>query len=100
LWCVVIVCWLRQTDLICPNSKRTLEQFNTLQADMQALEKRYSMCLEMLGEQTETVGELRGDIADMKVAFRAQVQELSSALAQANENGVASALPLSTGDRI
>ena len=36
----------------------------------------YNGALELLGEKTEQVEEMRADINDMKQAFRAQVTEL------------------------
>lgn len=38
------------------------------------LTKRYNTVLELLGEKTETIDELRADIQDMKTLFKEQLE--------------------------
>ena len=49
------------------------------EADAQKLrvvEERLAVALEMLGERSERISELEADIADMKMAYRRQTEEL------------------------
>ncbi|KAH6521703.1 hypothetical protein HBI81_151870 [Parastagonospora nodorum] len=57
--------------------KRKLDQkVETLESDLKAMEQRYETTLEMLGEKTEKVEELEGDVADLKKIYRELVQTM------------------------
>jgi predicted nucleic acid-binding Zn-ribbon protein len=57
--------------------KRELDQkVDTLEKDLKAMEQRYETTLEMLGEKTEKVEELEGDVADLKKIYRELVQTM------------------------
>jgi predicted nucleic acid-binding Zn-ribbon protein len=57
--------------------KRSLNQkVDTLEKDLKAMEQRYETTLEMLGEKTEKVEELEGDVADLKKIYRELVQTM------------------------
>jgi hypothetical protein len=57
--------------------KRGLDQkVDTLEKDLKAMEQRYETTLEMLGEKTEKVEELEGDVADLKKIYRELVQTM------------------------
>ncbi|KAJ1951098.1 hypothetical protein FBU59_000357 [Linderina macrospora] len=60
------------------NTRRQADQHESLAKELTELKRRHETALEMLGEKTEEVMELQGDIAEMKKAFRAQIQELAS----------------------
>jgi len=47
-----------------------------LRSEMDELSKRYHASLELLGEKTEEVEELRNDLHDVKQIFREQVTEM------------------------
>lgn len=58
-------------------AKRKLDQkVETLEGDLKAMEQRYETTLEMLGEKTEKVDELEGDVADLKKIYRELVQTM------------------------
>ncbi|KAI9098260.1 TATA element modulatory factor 1 TATA binding-domain-containing protein [Phlyctochytrium arcticum] len=54
-----------------------LAQLEATDRSNKDLNARYDTLLELLGEKTERVEELQADIADMKAAFREQVQRLT-----------------------
>jgi hypothetical protein len=57
--------------------KRGLDQkMDSLEKDLKAMEQRYETTLEMLGEKTEKVEELEGDVADLKKIYRELVQTM------------------------
>jgi predicted RNase H-like nuclease (RuvC/YqgF family) len=57
--------------------KRNLNQkVDTLEKDLKEMEQRYETTLEMLGEKTERVEELEGDVADLKKIYRELVQTM------------------------
>jgi hypothetical protein len=57
--------------------KKSLDQkVDTLEKDLKAMEQRYETTLEMLGEKTEKVEELEGDVADLKKIYRELVQTM------------------------
>jgi predicted nucleic acid-binding Zn-ribbon protein len=57
--------------------KKNLDQkVDTLEKDLKAMEQRYETTLEMLGEKTEKVEELEGDVADLKKIYRELVQTM------------------------
>ncbi|CAG8750956.1 785_t:CDS:2, partial [Funneliformis caledonium] len=51
-----------------------------LELQFHELNERYQITLELLGEKTEQVEELRADIEDMKDAYRNQITELAAEL--------------------
>lgn len=51
-----------------------------LEQELHLLQERHKAALEMLGERTEEVQELRADIVDVKEAYRDQISELLSQL--------------------
>ncbi|KAF9210705.1 hypothetical protein BGZ59_009073 [Podila verticillata] len=51
-----------------------------LEQELLLLQERHKAALEMLGERTEEVQELRADIVDVKEAYRDQISELLSQL--------------------
>lgn len=51
-----------------------------LEQELTLLQQRHKAALEMLGERTEEVEELKADIADVKEAYRDQINELLSQL--------------------
>ncbi|KAK9235595.1 TATA element modulatory factor 1 TATA binding-domain-containing protein [Lipomyces kononenkoae] len=55
-----------------------------LQTQMDELRSREQTTLELLGEKTERVTELENDVADLKMMYRQQIQEL---IEQINERG-------------
>jgi predicted RNase H-like nuclease (RuvC/YqgF family) len=57
--------------------KKNLDQkVDTLEKDLKAMEQRYETTLEMLGEKTEKVEELEGDVTDLKKIYRELVQTM------------------------
>ncbi|KAL5115236.1 hypothetical protein ACEQ8H_006910 [Pleosporales sp. CAS-2024a] len=57
--------------------KRILcQKVETLDKELKAMEQRYETTLEMLGEKTEKVEELEGDVADLKKIYRELVQTM------------------------
>jgi predicted RNase H-like nuclease (RuvC/YqgF family) len=52
------------------------QKMDTLEKDLKAMEQRYETTLEMLGEKTEKVEELEGDVADLKKIYRELVQTM------------------------
>ncbi|KAG0085580.1 hypothetical protein BGZ93_010957 [Podila epicladia] len=54
-----------------------------LEQELHLLQERHKAALEMLGERTEEVQELRADIVDVKEAYRDQISELLSQLEKA-----------------
>ena len=60
------------------DEKRELAQkLDNLQQDHTTLSHRYDGALELLGEKSELVDELQLDIADLKVALRQAMQDLT-----------------------
>jgi len=47
-----------------------------LQGQMDELNQRYLMALELMGEKAEMVEELQADLADMKELYRNQISDL------------------------
>lgn len=67
-----VVALMREVD-----SKRALDgKVETLEKDLREMEQRYETTLEMLGEKTEKVEELEGDVADLKKIYRELVQTM------------------------
>ncbi|KAG0363730.1 hypothetical protein BC939DRAFT_226862 [Gamsiella multidivaricata] len=56
-----------------------------LEKELALLQERYKAALEMLGERTEEVQELRADIVDVKEAYRDQINELLGQLEQSRQ---------------
>lgn len=57
--------------------KRALDQkVGTLEKELKEMEQRYETTLELLGEKTEKVEELEGDVADLKKIYRELVQTM------------------------
>ncbi|RUP50837.1 hypothetical protein BC936DRAFT_137512 [Jimgerdemannia flammicorona] len=54
-----------------------------LETEQEELNKRYHAALEMLGERTEEVQELKADIADVKEMYRNQIVEMVAKIDQA-----------------
>jgi chromosome segregation ATPase len=52
----------------------------SLEQELTLLKDRHRAALEMLGEKTEEVQELRADIVDVKEAYRDQINDLLSQL--------------------
>ena len=46
------------------------ERIKALEAENQGIQKRYLTTLEMLGEKSEKVEELKADVADLKQMYR------------------------------
>ncbi|KAH7414176.1 TATA element modulatory factor 1 TATA binding-domain-containing protein [Phaeosphaeria sp. MPI-PUGE-AT-0046c] len=67
-----VVRLMREVD-----EKRKLdEKVGTLEQDLRDMEQRYETTLEMLGEKTEKVDELEGDVADLKKIYKELVQTM------------------------
>lgn len=67
-----VVALMREVD-----EKRKLdEKVGTLEKDLRDMEQRYETTLEMLGEKTEKVEELEGDVADLKKIYKELVQTM------------------------
>ena len=57
--------------------KRAQDQkVDKLEKDLQAMSERYDTTLEMLGEKSEKVDELEGDVADLKKIYRDLVEQM------------------------
>lgn len=56
-----------------------------LQEKVQTLEDREKTTLEMLGEKSEQVNELKADVDDLKTMYRQQVEQLADQLAEASK---------------
>lgn len=52
------------------------ERVDKLEKDLQEMDERYQTTLEMLGEKTERVEELEGDVKDLKKIYRELVQTM------------------------
>ena len=50
------------------------QKIRVLQAENEEMNKRYQTTLEMLGEKSELVEELRADVADVKQMYRDLVE--------------------------
>ncbi|XP_075254282.1 TATA element modulatory factor-like isoform X2 [Convolutriloba macropyga] len=61
------------------NDKETLTQ---LKEDLTELQQRYETLLTMYGEKAEEVDELRMDLSDVKVIYKAQIEDLVKKLTQ------------------
>ncbi|KAG5358969.1 Protein SGM1 [Yarrowia sp. E02] len=57
----------------------------TMEERLDAMEKRESQALEMLGEKEEKINELRADIADMKELYSRQISDLVDQLVEAKK---------------
>ncbi|KAI3802701.1 hypothetical protein L1987_30842 [Smallanthus sonchifolius] len=74
----------------CEKLRSEVSQLPGLKADIEALRRRHSAALELMGERDEELEELRADIVDLKEMYREQVnmlvnkiQVLSSSVAAA-----------------
>ncbi|XP_076921572.1 golgin candidate 5-like [Bidens hawaiensis] len=74
----------------CEKLRSEVSQLPGLKADIEALRRRHSAALELMGERDEELEELRADIVDLKEMYREQVnmlvnkiQVLSSSIAAA-----------------
>ncbi|KAF1911743.1 TATA element modulatory factor 1 TATA binding-domain-containing protein [Ampelomyces quisqualis] len=56
--------------------KQVDQKVDLLEKELKAMEQRYETTLEMLGEKTEMVEELEGDVADLKKIYRELVQTI------------------------
>lgn len=65
-----IVSLMREVEVKRAND----EKVNGLEAEVKSLNERWQTTLEMLGEKSEEVEELKGDIADLKDIYRELVQ--------------------------
>jgi hypothetical protein len=61
-------------ELTRENSK--LKDNNDAMRELQDIKVRHQAALEILGEKTELVEELKQDILDMKEAYKTQIQDL------------------------
>lgn len=61
-----IVSLMREVD----QGKRALEEVARLQADVAEVNERYETTLELLGEKSELVDELKADVEDVKAMYR------------------------------
>ncbi|KXS17769.1 hypothetical protein M427DRAFT_245495 [Gonapodya prolifera JEL478] len=59
--------------------KQEVGKSELVRKELVELKSRHDAALVLLGEKTETVEELKADIADMKVAFREQIETLLAA---------------------
>ncbi len=53
------------------------ERIASLEKEVQDLDARYQASLEMLGEKSETVEELRSDVSDLKRILRETVDSMT-----------------------
>lgn len=60
-------------------------KLDAVEERLEAMEKRESQALEMLGEKEEKIGELRADIADMKELYSRQISDLVDQLVEAKK---------------
>lgn len=60
-------------------------KLDTVESRLDAMEKRESQALEMLGEKEEKITELRADIADMKELYSMQISDLVDQLVEAKK---------------
>ncbi|KAJ2739036.1 hypothetical protein GGI20_006176, partial [Coemansia sp. BCRC 34301] len=67
---------LVQMSLELDKLRSSSAQHTNLAAELQELQRRHETALEMLGEKTEQVTELQADIAEIKSAYRQQLQSL------------------------
>jgi predicted RNase H-like nuclease (RuvC/YqgF family) len=67
-----VVALMREVE----DKKNLDHQVDILAKDLKAMEQRYETTLEMLGEKTEKVEELEGDVADLKKIYRELVQTM------------------------
>jgi len=65
-----IVSLMREVEVKRANEEKVKE----LEAEVKNLNERWQTTLEMLGEKSEEVEELKGDIADLKSIYRDLVQ--------------------------
>ncbi|KAK6096336.1 TATA element modulatory factor 1 [Batrachochytrium dendrobatidis] len=56
--------------------KAKADKAQAIESELTELQKRYNTALEILGEKTERAEELQEDIKDMRLAFKAQVEDL------------------------
>ncbi|ORZ09254.1 TATA element modulatory factor 1 TATA binding-domain-containing protein [Absidia repens] len=61
-------------------------KMNSLQKEHDDINRRYQASLELLGERTEQVEELRADIADVKDMYRTQIVEMVQKIDQLSSN--------------
>lgn len=55
---------------------RRVSELEAMERSMADIQRRYATALELVGEKTEQVEELRADLADMKQLYRTQISEL------------------------
>ncbi|KAK9069750.1 hypothetical protein SSX86_010144 [Deinandra increscens subsp. villosa] len=60
----------------CEKLRSEVSQLPGLKADIEALRRRHSAALELMGERDEELEELRADIVDLKEMYREQVNML------------------------
>jgi len=65
-----------------PSSQHENGKLDSLRIEMGDISTRYHAALELLGEKTEEVEELRNDLQDVKQIFRDQVTELLDKIEQ------------------
>lgn len=79
--CQEVLTLMRENDQLSSYRKKSEE----LEASVKALEVREQTTLEMLGERSELVQELRADVDDLKTMYRQQIEELVDRLAKAKQ---------------
>uniref|UniRef100_A0A060T432 ARAD1A13948p n=1 Tax=Blastobotrys adeninivorans TaxID=409370 RepID=A0A060T432_BLAAD len=77
--CNQVVELLKQNEELSKKATDTTK----LEEKVHALEKREQTALEMLGEKSEQVNELRADVDDLKAMYRQQIEQLVDQLAKA-----------------
>jgi TATA element modulatory factor 1 TATA binding len=65
-----VVSLMREVEMKRANDKRT----NALEEEQRAINERYQTTLELLGEKSELVEELKADVADVKQMYRDLVE--------------------------
>ncbi|KAF5788075.1 putative TATA element modulatory factor 1, TATA binding protein [Helianthus annuus] len=60
----------------CEKLRSEVSQLPAMKAEMEALRRRHSAALELMGERDEELEELRADIVDLKEMYREQVNVL------------------------
>jgi hypothetical protein len=79
--CQELLTLMRENEQLSSYRKKSEE----LEASVKALEVREQTTLEMLGERSELVQELRADVDDLKTMYRQQIEELVDRLAKAKQ---------------
>ncbi|GAA5802253.1 hypothetical protein HPULCUR_007716 [Helicostylum pulchrum] len=67
-----ILCMSQELDTL----RKQLKKSNQVETQYQELNARYQTLLELLGERTEEVEELKADLADVKEMYKSQILEL------------------------